>query len=271
MRSECVAPSVRDRVGGELTLLEHPGAHRVVDVVVDVGDAIGEAHELGLEGRRHRRGPRVVHDAVAHLPREVEPGTVVLEVLDDAQRLLVVAERPPEEGRERLLAEVAEGRVAQVVAERDGLGEVLVEAQGARARAGDLRDVERMGEPHTVVVALGRQEHLGLVLAAAGTPWRARCGRGHAGRRCGCGRGARRGRGPWSRRPAPRGATTPRVRAARFALGGWTRRSPIHGSRGGRRARSVGRRPANVSERRGRSRSDPRRCGEPRSPSRLPR
>jgi hypothetical protein len=49
------------------------------------------------------------------------------------------------------------------VAEGDGLGEVLVEAQGARARAGDLRDIERMGEPHTVVVALGRQEHLGLV------------------------------------------------------------------------------------------------------------
>ena len=93
----------------------------------------------------------------------LRPCAVVLEVLDDAQRLLVVAERPAEEGRERLFAEVTEGRVSEVVAEGDGLGEVLVEPQRARARAGDLRDVERMGEPHPVVVALGREEDLGLV------------------------------------------------------------------------------------------------------------
>ena len=48
--------------------------------------------------------------------------------------------------------------------ERDGFGEVLVEPQGAGARPGDLRDVERVGEAHPVVVALGGHEHLGLVL-----------------------------------------------------------------------------------------------------------
>ena len=95
------------------------------------------------------------------------PSTVVLEVLDDAQALLVVLEGPAEERRERLLAEMTERRVPQVVAERDRLGEVLVEAERPGGGAGDLRDVERVGQPHPVVVALGRQEHLGLVLEPA--------------------------------------------------------------------------------------------------------
>ena len=66
-------------------------------------------------------GPGVVEDAVADLPGEVQPAAVLLEHLDDAERVLVVAERPPEallEDRvERLLAGVTERRVAEVVAE----------------------------------------------------------------------------------------------------------------------------------------------------------
>jgi hypothetical protein len=63
----------------------------------------------------------VVHDAVAHLPRQVQALAVVLEIVDDPQALLAVAERAAQERRERLLAQVAERCVSQVVAERDGL------------------------------------------------------------------------------------------------------------------------------------------------------
>jgi hypothetical protein len=34
----------------------------------------------------------VLEDAVSHLPREVEPATLPLEPLDDAERMFVVAE-----------------------------------------------------------------------------------------------------------------------------------------------------------------------------------
>ena len=49
------------------------------------------------------------------------------------------------------------------MAQGDGLGEVLVEAQGPGDGAGDLVDLQRVGQAGAVVVAFGRQEHLGLL------------------------------------------------------------------------------------------------------------
>ena len=113
---------------------------------------------------------RVAEDAVAHRLGEVEAAAVALEHVDDAQRVLVVAKAPAEalvqRAVERLLAGVAEGRVAEVVAEADRLGQVLVQPQRARDRARDPAGLERVGEAGAVVVALGGDEDLGLVLQA---------------------------------------------------------------------------------------------------------
>ncbi len=68
---------------------------------------------------------------------------------------------------EGLLAGVAERRVAEVVPERDRLGQVLVELQGAGHGAGDADHLERVREAGAVVVALGGDEDLGLVLEPA--------------------------------------------------------------------------------------------------------
>ena len=65
------------------------------------------------------------------------------------------------------LADVAEGGVPQVVAQGDGLGQVLVEAQGAGDGPGHLLHLQGVGEPGPVVVAQRRHEHLGLVLEPA--------------------------------------------------------------------------------------------------------
>ena len=70
-------------------------------------------------------------------------------------------------GVESALAGVAEGRVAEVVAEPDRLGQVLVEAERPRDGAGDPAGLEGVGEPGPVVVALGGDEDLRLVLEAA--------------------------------------------------------------------------------------------------------
>src|SRR6266566_4182259 len=85
----------------------------------------------------------------------------------DPERLLRMAEGPPEERGERLLPEVPERRVAEIVPERDGFGQILVEPQRAGDGARDVTDVERVREPYAVVVPLGREEHLCLVLETA--------------------------------------------------------------------------------------------------------
>ena len=100
----------------------------------------------------------------------LRPRAVALEHVDDPQRVLVVLEAAAaalaQRRVERLLADVAEGRVAEVVAEPDRLGQVLVEAERPGDRAGDPAGLERVGEPGPVVVALGGDEDLGLVLEA---------------------------------------------------------------------------------------------------------
>ena len=53
--------------------------------------------------------------------------------------------------------------MAEVVRQRQRLGEILVEPERARQRAGDLRDFQRMGQPGAVMVALVIDEHLRLV------------------------------------------------------------------------------------------------------------
>ena len=68
---------------------------------------------------------------------------------------------------EGVLSGVAEGGVADIVAEGGGLRQVFVQVEGAGDGAGDLGDLQRVGEPGDVVIAGGGDEDLGLVLEAA--------------------------------------------------------------------------------------------------------
>ena len=92
------------------------------------------------------------------------PRAVALEHVDDAQALLVVVEPARHELAQDALAGVAERRVAEVVAERDGLGQLFVQAQHLGDGPRDLRHLEGVGEPRPVVVAGRREEDLRLVL-----------------------------------------------------------------------------------------------------------
>jgi hypothetical protein len=55
---------------------------------------------------------------------------------------------------------MSERRMAEVMSERQRLGEVFIQAQGARKRPGDLHNFERMRESRTVVVTFVIDEHL---------------------------------------------------------------------------------------------------------------
>ena len=99
----------------------------------------------------------------------VEGRVAALQRGDDAQGLRIVVEAAigREAGVERALAGMAERRMAEIVGQRQRLGQIFVDAERARQRPRHLRDFERMGEPGAVVVALVEHENLGLVLEAA--------------------------------------------------------------------------------------------------------
>jgi hypothetical protein len=68
---------------------------------------------------------------------------------------------------EGAFAGMAERRMAEIVRQRQRLGEVFLEAEPPRQRPGDLRYLERMRQPGPVMIALVEHEYLGLVLEAA--------------------------------------------------------------------------------------------------------
>ena len=139
-------------------------AHGVVQIVVHIGHAVAQAHDVGLE-RIAREAGGVVQDAEARLEAEVQAPPLALEPVDDAQALLIVAKaRALEDGVQRALSGVAEGRVAEIVAEGDRLGEILVEHERTADRAGEARDLERVRQARAVMIALRLEEDLRFVL-----------------------------------------------------------------------------------------------------------
>ena len=129
--------------------VEQAGLEAVVDVVAVVGDLVGEIDDLRFQARRAAPASkardqrpvvarRVLDDALAHLPGQVEAAkarVALLEHVDDAQALRVVLEAAVRRHQvvEHALAGVAERRVAEVVRQRDRFGEVLVQTAATRA------------------------------------------------------------------------------------------------------------------------------------------
>ena len=169
--------------------LEEAGLDSVVEVGGEVGDLVGEVDDLGLErgALAEEVGGEfgvlvgavvagVLDDAFADAEGEVEAavgGVALLEVLDDAEGVEVVVEAAAvalEALVEGAFAGVAEGRVADVVDQGEGLGEVLVEAEGGGGGTGYLGDLHGVGEAAAEVVGGAAGEDLGLAGEAAKGP-----------------------------------------------------------------------------------------------------
>ncbi len=114
----------------------------------------------------------MLDEALERLPGQieaVEAGIAALQIGDDAQRLGIVVEAAEllDAGVEGALAGMAERRMAEIVRQRQAFGEVLVEAERAGERPGDLDHFQRMGQPGAVMVAFVIDEDLCLVRQAA--------------------------------------------------------------------------------------------------------
>ena len=68
---------------------------------------------------------------------------------------------------QRLLTRMAKGRMPQIMGQTDGLGQILVEPQSTGNGAGDLRNLQRMGQPGPVQISFRREKHLRFLLEAA--------------------------------------------------------------------------------------------------------
>jgi hypothetical protein len=69
-------------------------------------------------------------------------------------------------GLQRILARMAEGRMADIVRQAQRFGQIFVEPESARDAAADLRDLDAVGQADAVMIAIGRDEHLRLVAEA---------------------------------------------------------------------------------------------------------
>ena len=128
---------------------------------------------IALKRRAGAVGERtiVLDQALERFPGQVqavECWIAPLQHRHHAQRLGIVIEAAEcrQAGIERAFSGMAEWRMPQVVGERERLGQILVEPQPPGQRARDLRNLERMGKPCPIVIALVKNENLGLVLEA---------------------------------------------------------------------------------------------------------
>ncbi len=115
-------------------------------------------------------------DAFADLERQVEPGKVqvaLFKLFDNPQSLQVVVKAVAVRAQQFVkfpLAGVPKGRVPDVMHESKRLGQVGVESQRIRYRAGDLRYFDRVREPVAEMVGKTSRKDLSFCFEAAEGP-----------------------------------------------------------------------------------------------------
>ena len=185
------APQLGDEIEREqLVEIDEPRAQSVIDVVVVIGDIVGDVGHLRLERgpsperqrkgavdfgqrpvrRRHR--PVVLCHPLEHFPAQIEPLVFAIGAFEprhDADGVGVVVETA--RLRHRLgqcpLPRVAEGRVADVMRQRERLGQILVQPEQPRDHSSDLRHLQAVRQPGAVEIPVGGDEHLRLGAQAA--------------------------------------------------------------------------------------------------------
>ena len=105
--------------------------------------------------------------AVTHFICQVQAAAFLLEDIDYAEALLVVLEAAGKRRVEGTLSGVAERRVTEVMAESNGLRQVLVHTEGAGYCPRNLRDLERMCKSCPVMVTGRCQKDLSLVFESS--------------------------------------------------------------------------------------------------------
>ena len=135
--------------------------------MVDIGDLVGFSDDLPLKRFRKTAVAAVPQNSHSYLIGQVQPLPVFLQKIHNTQRLLVMTKRFSRHLRQRNLSRMTKGRMAEIVAKRNGLRQILVQSQCSCDRTRNSRHLQRMRHPRAVVVALRLQKHLRFVHQAA--------------------------------------------------------------------------------------------------------
>lgn len=124
-------------------LADQSGAGRVFKVVVEIGDLVAVAHDPALQSSGRGAGG-VAGDAVEHVGGQIKPRAVPLEHPYHPHALGGVAVAVGAAFVQRGLSGVAVGSMAEIMPQRDCLGQVLIEPKRPRDGARDLRNLQRV-------------------------------------------------------------------------------------------------------------------------------
>ena len=145
----------------ELRLGQQPRAQAIIDIMIVVGNFVGEVGQLGLQAGLQaiqeplpdlaqiaRIAPRTVfQDALARLVCQVQTcefRVFFFQFIDDSQGLQIML-KPPEgfhAAVQRVLTRMAKRRMTQIVRETNRFDKLLIETERRRNRAADLRNLE---------------------------------------------------------------------------------------------------------------------------------
>lgn len=109
----------------------------------------------------------MIQNAVAHFVCQIQPCAAVFELFNDAQALHIVFKSARNQSVQHVLAGMAKRRMSEIMSQCNGLRQILVEAESTRDRPRDLRDLKRMCQTRSVMVALRREEYLRFMLHSA--------------------------------------------------------------------------------------------------------
>ena len=134
--------------------------------MVDVGDLVTETYDLPLQGGRLSRRT-VIQDPIPHLPGQVQAFSFFFQDFHNTDTLFCVTEPTGMHHIERVFPGMTKRCVPEIVAERNGFGQIFIQIQCPRNRTGDLGHLERVRQAGTVMVALRSEKHLRFVCHSA--------------------------------------------------------------------------------------------------------
>ena len=146
----------------QIAFPQDPAADGIVDIMIDICDAVGKADDVAFSGRGDHIG--MAEDAVPHLFGEIQSFAAFFDIFHHAHALLIVLIAARTDAVQCGFACVPEGGVPEVMPQCDRFGEIFIEPQRPCHRAGDLCHFQRMRQAGAVMVADGREKHLRFAL-----------------------------------------------------------------------------------------------------------
>ena len=167
--AECVGYGCGKVSGGDDACAESVG-----EVVVEIGNGVGDSHNLRFERevvfeRRYKIAARLgmPENALPDFVRKVKPAPLSFYTLHDVKALPVVSEAAGQNLVQLVFTDMPKRCVSKVMPKPYRLGEVFIEIERARDGARNLADFESVGKAGNIVVAQWRNEDLRLMLQPA--------------------------------------------------------------------------------------------------------